>query len=633
MNLRNSTSMLSLMRQFNFDKRGAVKVEYAVLMGMGLLMLFPAIESMRTNTGTTVNDTKTVFVQQTTDWDWNPAPPIPLGGTYDGTEGNDVLVGGVGDDTLNGNGGDDTLTGGGGADTLNGGSGNDTASYTGSGSGVTVNLVTGTGTGGDAEGDILTGIENVIGSSFNDTLIGDDNDNILDGREGDDTIIGNGGNDTLIGGAGADSLNGGDGTDTASYAAAPSGVIARVFAPGSNTGDAAGDSYASIEKIIGSAFNDTLATGEDDVMTLDGGAGNDILQGEAFGSTLIGGAGADSHTCNGGGCTASYETATAGITLNFYGNGSTGDAAGDTFSNIYKVKGSEFNDSFSVSNAVNQAINFDGGAGNDTLSGGNYNDTLLGGSGNDTLIGGAGADTLNGGVGTDTVNYESSQDGVTVSLEEGAGSGGDAEGDTYAAIENIIGSNSNDTLSGSYLVANALYGGDGNDIFPDDGGGSDYLSGGNGDDNFTMSIQRLSDTATNPVSGQPGPYIDGGADFDAVTLDGFCFNQVCPSVTTAQLVGALHNVDYITFNIESPISVQLSVGNVMSIVGSSSVPELWLAGGVTFEGIDEPGITTTTTVGDGQITYEFRDQSQQVVARVYVTVIEEECSGKGCGTN
>ena len=90
----------------------------------------------------------------------------------EGRDGNDTLMGGLGNDTL---------IGGAGADTLDGGEGTDTAAYTGSASAVTVNLGTSTATGGDAQGDTFTSIENLSGSAFEDTLTGDAGNNILEG--------------------------------------------------------------------------------------------------------------------------------------------------------------------------------------------------------------------------------------------------------------------------------------------------------------------------------------------------------------------------------------------------------------------------------------------------------------------
>ena len=94
----------------------------------------------------------------------------------------DILRGLGGNDMLFGGSGNDTLEGGPGADTLIGGPGMDTADYSASAAAVSVNLLTGLGSGGDAQGDILGGIENIVGSAFNDTLTGDNGGNALDGR-------------------------------------------------------------------------------------------------------------------------------------------------------------------------------------------------------------------------------------------------------------------------------------------------------------------------------------------------------------------------------------------------------------------------------------------------------------------
>ncbi|MDH3603328.1 MAG: hypothetical protein OEU26_27255, partial [Candidatus Tectomicrobia bacterium] len=116
-----------------------------------------------------------------------------------------------GDDVLNGGDGNDTLVGGAGADTLDGGAGTDTADYSSSNAAVNVNLDTSTFTGGDAEGDTFTSIENVTGSSHADMLTGDANANILSGGGGNDTLSGGDGSDIFIFemGGGTDTINGG----------------------------------------------------------------------------------------------------------------------------------------------------------------------------------------------------------------------------------------------------------------------------------------------------------------------------------------------------------------------------------------------------------------------------------------
>lgn len=133
-----------------------------------------------------------------------------------GTAFGDKLTGDAGDNTLQGGAGNDTLIGGLGNDILDGGAGNDTANYTGMTSGVTVNLslsgAQNTGAGGY---DTLISIENLSGTSYQDTLIGDGNANTINGWAGKDTIIGGRGNDILTGGSGADSFrfSAGDGLD------------------------------------------------------------------------------------------------------------------------------------------------------------------------------------------------------------------------------------------------------------------------------------------------------------------------------------------------------------------------------------------------------------------------------------
>ena len=198
-----------------------------------------------------------------------------------GDDGDDRLIGGTGNDTLSGGAGDDVLVGGAGADTLNGGSGMDYADYSASGSAVTVNLATGTASGGDAAGDHFSGVDGIIGSAYGDTLTGFDDfnlggsdiyTNVFYGGGGDDTLDGAGGDDFLFGEADNDTIRGGTGNDYL-------------------------DGGSGNDRLEGGAGNDTLegGTGND---VLDGGAGTDSLSGGAGADILRGGAGAD--TISGG---------------------------------------------------------------------------------------------------------------------------------------------------------------------------------------------------------------------------------------------------------------------------------------------------------------------------------------------
>src|SRR6478735_5851189 len=73
---------------------------------------------------------------------------------------------------ITGNSGNNIIAGLGGADNLDGGGGTDTATYAASSAGVNVSLMTGVGSGGDADGDTLVNFENLTGSGFNDMLGG-----------------------------------------------------------------------------------------------------------------------------------------------------------------------------------------------------------------------------------------------------------------------------------------------------------------------------------------------------------------------------------------------------------------------------------------------------------------------------
>ena len=114
-----------------------------------------------------------------------------------GSSANETLTGSELADNISGGNGNDIISGGAGADTLDGGANIDTLSYSSDSTGVTINLSTNSASGGDAQSDVISNFENVIGGSAADSLTGDNNNNF---------IIGGDGNDSLTGGAGADTF-------------------------------------------------------------------------------------------------------------------------------------------------------------------------------------------------------------------------------------------------------------------------------------------------------------------------------------------------------------------------------------------------------------------------------------------
>lgn len=210
------------------------------------------------------------------------------------------ILGLGGNDQLHGRDGDDLLIGGTGGDFMDGNGGTDGVAYANSAAGVSVNLATGTGSGGEATGDSMVEVENVFGSNFIDTLTGDGAANELSGF---------GGNDTIRGAQGADILDGGTGTsDTLSYAGSGSGVTVDLFAGSAAGGHAQGDTIEGFENITGSSHADTLTgdAGANNLLggsgsdTLTGGGGDDRLTGSGGDDRIVGGQGIDTLGGSGG---------------------------------------------------------------------------------------------------------------------------------------------------------------------------------------------------------------------------------------------------------------------------------------------------------------------------------------------
>ena len=170
------------------------------------------------------------------------------------------------------------------------------------------------------------------------------------------------------------------------------------------------------------------------------------------------------------------------------GGAAWGTVASGAIENAYAGDG---NDRLTGNGAANE---LHGGRGDDTLVGGGGADRMFGGAGADYLLdfsadadlldggdgddqlqGSGGGDTYVGGAGTDEVRYNNSPAGVTVNLATGATAGGDAAGDTFDAIENIVGSQHADTITGD-AGANRLEGFLGDDWLQG-GAGADVLYG------------------------------------------------------------------------------------------------------------------------------------------------------------
>ena len=440
--------------------------------------------------------------------------------TFNGDDTDNLILVDTGD-TANGWGGADRFQVSGAAASIDGGTGEDTVTLftssrlvdRGDGvaevqyteTGVTVNLATrliiNDGFGGTGA---IKNIENLGGSSYNDTLTGSTGDNKLWGYEGEDFILGGAGNDiidggddldVLNGGAGDDTLAGGLGEDRASYVGATSGVTVDL---GILVGQAVGGGYGtdtlmSIEGLEGSNWDDTLR-GNADANVLLGNNGKDTIYG-GDGSDFIGGDGGDD-VVNG---EAGRDIVSGGLGNDTVNGGDAGDQLyGDAGNDIVNgdagddtIQGGIGNDTLNGGDGMDYV---QGEAGNDIVNGNEGDDDLDGGDGNDTLHGDAGNDTVEGGIGTDILYGDVGED----TLYGGAGNdtiNGGADNDT------AYGDDGTDILNGND-GDDSLYGGLGNDTLDggandDDlsgGDGIDILRGGDGDDTLFGGIGR--DTLT-----------------------------------------------------------------------------------------------------------------------------------------
>ncbi|MEQ1717884.1 MAG: calcium-binding protein [Hyphomicrobium sp.] len=285
-----------------------------------------------------------------------------------GFAGNDTIRGNAGNDHLIGGIGDDVLIGGGGADLIDGGTNTavgDTVSYIGSTEGVTANLNLATQVSrGDASGDKLTNIENLLGSNFYDTLIGNAIANALNGGLGADRLAGLGGSDSYFIDNAGDIVDEGivssNGIDTVlSYITFS---LAGVHAKGSIENLTLLGTVAIIG--TGNSLNNRLS-GESNISA-------NLLAGLAGNDTYIVGKG-----------DKIVETARGGM---------------DTIeSSVISLRLSSYANVENILLLGSAALDATGNAGANTLIGNNGTNVINGAAGIDVLSGGLGADILTGG--------------------------------------------------------------------------------------------------------------------------------------------------------------------------------------------------------------------------------------------
>jgi Ca2+-binding RTX toxin-like protein len=518
--------------------------------------------------------------------------------TINGTNGSDTLYGTGTGDTINGLNGNDSLKGFGGADRLDGGAGIDTVFYGDSTAGVGINLATGRGVGGSAQGDTLISIENVFGSNFNDTITGTSGANQLHGGEGNDVIKGGGGDDFLDGGNGNDILvsgifdqsvvDGGAGDDTFKGAGAADTLIGGA---GNDTVDFSHMSFVTISlgdplpywagletphaQFI-SIENLTGASGQD---VLVGNGGSNVLRGQAGQDNLIGGGGAD--IMYGGTDSDHYYVDNAGDIVREYAGEGTFDVVWASAS--YALTAGAEIEQFNVEDHTGTAaIN---------LTGNEFGNIINGNYGDNIIDGGAGADRMNGWKGNDTYIVDDPGDdlfenGEIYSTPEIESEGFDTvltsvsyDVGLYNEIEVLQGTGNADILLVGSIDNNRIIGNAGNNtIFG--GYGKDTVTGGGGADAFVWnSINEIG-----WFNFDPDIVTDFQAHFDLLALNlidadeavagdqAFTFIDTAPFTAAGQINWSTNGTD--TF-IQLNTNADPTVDGIIQVFGVQTVDAGW----------------------------------------------------------
>ncbi|MDD5160514.1 MAG: cadherin-like domain-containing protein [Sulfuricurvum sp.] len=432
-----------------------------------------------------------------------------------GNSSDNILIGNSANNVLTGGAGNDTLDGGTGNDTLMGGTENDTYVVDTTTDSIVENANEGTDTvqssvtytlSANVENLTLTGTAAItgIGNSLNNALIGNSANNSLNGGTGADTMMGGAGNDTYY----VDNID----DKVIETTTATSGI------------DAGGSDQviSTVSWTLGD-YVETLRLNTTNAVNATGNSLNNVIYAGAGNNVMDGGAGTD---------TLSYYYATAGVEANLSLTTAqlTGGSGSDTILNFENLYGSTYADTL-VGDSVNNTLN--GNLGADTMMGATGDDIYIvdniddivienanegvdivrssvsytlganienlflfgsdningaGNTLNNAIYAGGGNNVMDGGAGTDTLSYYYATDGVSVNLSlTTAQATGGSGSDTILNIENLTGSNYNDTLIGN-SVNNTLNG----------GAGADTMMGGAGNDTYV--VDSIGDVVTENVN-------------------------------------------------------------------------------------------------------------------------------------
>jgi len=170
-----------------------------------------------------------------------------------------------------------------------GGDGNDTLAHPGTGDRAFID--------GQGGADKITGGGGIRG----DNLFGGDGDDRIVGGDGEDSLLGDAGNDTLIGLFGNDNVGGGDGDDELVATIEQDGGDNLSGGPGVDTADYSGRNNLGAGTVLSLSLDNIRNDGEpgendllfDDVESVRGGTGHNVITGNTKANTLVGGQSSD----------------------------------------------------------------------------------------------------------------------------------------------------------------------------------------------------------------------------------------------------------------------------------------------------------------------------------------------------
>ncbi len=236
------------------------------------------------------------------------------------------------------------------------------------------------------------------------------------------------------------------------------------------------------------------------------------------------------------------------ITSNIISSTVNGDGGND------RILGQDGND---VLNGAGGIDSITGGGGNDTINGGLGTDTIDGGGGNDRFIvtNGDNSDNIDGGTGTDTLDLSSRTSGTGANVNLNAGTYTlQGVANTIISVENVEGTQLDDTLRGR--SSGEVNGNGGNDeLIYGNGDGSPDFDGGGGNDTLSFTF-----------SGDTNFFVD-------LASGGYRFNATTPGAFS----GDISSIENYNGNSGTDVVIGTSANNIIN--GNDGDDEIFGRGG------------------------------------------------------